>query len=64
VLSFTQPSWSLLDATRARLTSYPDHAVDGASSTDSFGGARGRGEVEIVLATRTATRSGHLKLTD
>ena len=36
--------------------------VDGASSTGIFAGARGSGDVSIVLATRTATLSGKLKL--
>ena len=36
--------------------------VDGASSTGTFAGARGSGEVTIVLATRTGTLSGRLKL--
>ena len=39
-------------------------SVDGASSTGSFAGARGRGEIQIALATRTATLAGQLKLTD
>jgi hypothetical protein len=38
--------------------------VDGASSTGIFAGARGGGDVDIVIATRTATLSGDLKLTD
>ena len=36
--------------------------VDGASSTGPFAGARGSGEISVVLATRTATLSGQLKL--
>lgn len=36
--------------------------VDGASSTGIFAGARGTGEVTIVIASRTATLSGKLNL--
>ena len=36
--------------------------VDGASSTGIFAGARGRGDVTIVIPTNTATLSGRLNL--
>jgi hypothetical protein len=37
-------------------------AVDGASSTGVFAGARGSGQTTVDLTTRTSTLSGHLKL--
>lgn len=37
-------------------------AVDGASSTDIFAGARGSGEITVAIATSTATLSGKLNL--
>jgi hypothetical protein len=36
--------------------------VDGASSNGVFAGARGSGDVTIVIPTRTATLSGKLNL--
>jgi hypothetical protein len=36
--------------------------VDGASSTGAFTGARGSGEIAVVIATGTSTLSGRLKL--
>jgi len=36
--------------------------VDGASSSGIFAGARGSGDVTIVIPTSTATLSGKLKL--
>jgi len=38
--------------------------VDGASSTGIFAGARGSGDVRVVVASRTSTLSGSLNLTE
>jgi hypothetical protein len=38
--------------------------VDGPSSTGMFAGARGEGDVRIVVATGTSTLTGRLKLAE
>ena len=48
--------------TASGLEAFGTWTVDGDSSTGAFAGAKGSGEARVVLATRTATYRGKLKL--